>query len=231
MTNRPLFDTLRFWSDDAPHSPAWNMAEDQAWLEATPQPILRVYRWEQPAVSIGYAQRLDKLADALPALPLVRRWTGGGVVFHGQDATYSLIVPARVEWASLNPATTYQQIHASLAEALVTAGNIGCRLAGPDDLIDLPFCFQAPALHDVVRGKTKLAGAGQRRGKLGLLHQGSVQQAVISPDFWLKWARGLSGQVEVIDSLPANVSARAEELVRLRYSVPQWLTDREDLLP
>ena len=230
MTNRPLFDTLRFWSDDAPHSPAWNMAEDQAWLEEAAHPVLRVYQWDQPSVSIGYAQRLEKLAGQLPQLPVVRRWTGGGVVFHGDDATYSLIVPAHVDWSLLNPATTYQQIHASLAAALINGGNPGCRLAVAEDLIDLPFCFVAPALHDIIRGKTKLAGAGQRRGKLGLLHQGSVQQAVISGDFWARWAEALAAKVEVVAQLPSSIHDRAEELVRLRYGLPQWLDERDDLL-
>jgi len=230
MTKGTIFDTLQLWLDAAPHSAQWNMAEDQAWLEEAAHPVLRVYQWDQPSVSIGYAQRLEKLAGQLPQLPVVRRWTGGGVVFHGDDATYSLIVPAHVDWSLLNPATTYQQIHASLAAALINGGNPGCRLAVAEDLIDLPFCFVAPALHDIIRGKTKLAGAGQRRGKLGLLHQGSVQQAVISGDFWARWAEALAAKVEVVAQLPSSIHDRAEELVRLRYGLPQWLDERDDLL-
>jgi lipoate-protein ligase A len=159
-----MFDRLILHFDPLPHAGGWNMAADQAWLEQSADAVLRVYRWERPTVTIGYAQSLPKLADALPGWPVVRRWTGGGVVLHENDFTYSVIVPAGHPWAETRPLDSYQIIHDSLAKALVSAGFSGCRLAGPEDLIENPFCFVAPALHDVVRGKVKIAGAGQRRG-------------------------------------------------------------------
>ncbi len=206
------------------------MAVDQAWLEQSDVPVLRVYDWETATVSIGYAQNLAKLGEALPGWPVVRRWTGGGVVLHENDETYSVIVPAAHPWAETRPLESYRALHASLAEALVSAGIHGCRLAGPEDLIENPFCFVAPALHDVVLGKVKIAGAGQRRGKLGLLHQGSVQQVDVSAHFWRDWAAVLAKEVTQVDELPPQIAARARELVDKRYALPQWLAEREDAL-
>jgi hypothetical protein len=83
----------------------------------------------------------------------------------------------------------------------------------------------------VIRGPVKVAGAGQRRGKLGLLHQGSVQQVILAADFWTQWASRLSKEVLVVDALPEPVRIRAAELEQKRYSLPQWLADRDDLIP
>ena len=202
------------------------MAADQAWLELSEVPVLRVYRWDQPTVTIGYAQNLAKLGDALPAWPVVRRWTGGGVVLHENDFTYSVIVPACQPWSQTNPLDSYRLIHESLANAL----NDGSRLAGPEDLIEAPFCFVAPALHDVVRGKVKIAGAGQRRGKLGLLHQGSVQQVLLRDDFWPRWAAQLAKNVLIKAEMTAAMIERADELTAKRYRLSSWLNEREDQL-
>lgn len=225
-----MFDRLILHFDPLPHDGAWNMAADQSWLEQSADAVLRVYRWDRPTVTIGYAQSLPKLAEALPGWPVVRRWTGGGVVLHENDFTYSVIVPGGHPWAETRPLDSYQIIHDSLAKALVSAGFSGCRLAGPEDLIENPFCFVAPALHDVVRGKVKIAGAGQRRGKLGLLHQGSVQNVVLGDDFWPRWASQLASNVLLVPDMPATMRARADELKTKRYELASWLQEREDEL-
>ncbi|GEP45151.1 lipoyl protein ligase domain-containing protein [Brevifollis gellanilyticus] len=228
-SDTPFFDRLILHLDGT-HAGAMNMAVDQAWLEQSELPVLRVYTWDQPTVTIGYAQSLAKLQDALPEWPVIRRWTGGGVVMHQGDFTYSVIVPASHPWAETPAVESYRVIHGSLAESLSAHGHMGCRLALPEDLVDGPFCFVAPALHDVIRGPVKVAGAGQRRGRLGFLHQGSVQQVRIAEEFWPQWAGKLAREVQVVQELPAKVMERAVELAEKRFSLPQWLAERDDLL-
>ena len=77
---------------------AWNMAVDEAILEAHLQglvpPTLRFYGWAPPAVSLGYAQKLGKeVIDQIRAngFEVVRRPTGGRAVLHEGDLTYSFI--------------------------------------------------------------------------------------------------------------------------------------------
>ena len=225
----PFFDQLILHLDGT-HSGPMNMAVDQAWLEHSTVPVLRIYTWDQPTATLGYAQNLAKLQEALPAWPIVRRWTGGGVVLHQDDYTYSVIVPASDSWAQTSAVESYRRIHGSLADALTRHGQKGCRLATPEDVIEAPFCFVAPAVHDVIRGPVKVAGAGQRRGKLGLLHQGSVQQVQIQPAFWPQWAAQLAREVLTITTAPAPILTRAQELEAKRFSLSQWLTERDDLL-
>lgn len=205
------------------------MAVDQALLERVSVPMLRIYRWDQPTVTIGYAQNHGSLKPSLPAAwPVVRRWTGGGVVFHDGDHTYSLIVPAVCEWSQTRPVESYRQVHGSLTEALVRGGHEGCRLATAEDVIDRPFCFEAPAVHDIVRGVDKIAGAGQRRSRIGSLHQGSVQNVSLDEAFWMAWAETLADERMVIREMADDVIAAAERWRQRRYSAECWLLDRED---
>lgn len=226
----PFFDRLILHLDGTRAGPM-NMAVDQAWLELGGMAVLRVYTWDEPTVTLGYAQSLPKLQDALPGWPVVRRWTGGGVVLHQGDYTYSVIVPPTDPWSETTALESYRRIHGSLAEALSNHGHPGCRLAMPEDVIEAPFCFVAPAVHDVIRGPVKVAGAGQRRGKLGLLHQGSVQQVILTAEFWTQWASRLAKEVLTMTTAPDAVLVRAAELEQKRYSLPQWLTDRDDFIP
>ena len=223
-----LFDRLILWLDPVPRDGAWNMALDQALLEMTDAPVLRVYSWTEPAVTIGYAQKLDTLKPSLPDWPVTRRWTGGGVVYHDADDTYSVIVPASSPWAQTRPVESYRLIHNSLANALVGAGFAGCRLAVSEDVIDKPFCFEAPAVHDIVRGEEKIAGAGQRRSRIGFLHQGSVQRVDLNSDFWRKWAAAIAADVSEMNDLTSAVETRAQELAAKRYGAESWLLERED---
>jgi lipoate-protein ligase A len=80
------------------------MALDEALLEAMSRlgkPLLRLYGWTEPAASFGYFQKYVEVERATLLRPLVRRPTGGGIVPHDADWTYSLAFPAGSEWHSL----------------------------------------------------------------------------------------------------------------------------------
>src|SRR5688500_19908477 len=75
---------------------SWNMALDEALLEqssAIGGPILRLYGWAERAATFGYSQRYREVAEWTALRPLIRRPTGGGLVPHDADWTYSLVFP------------------------------------------------------------------------------------------------------------------------------------------
>jgi lipoate-protein ligase A len=218
-----IFSSLQVWIDPEPREGALNMALDEALLERATGPILRVYRWAEPSVSIGYSQDLTALRGDLPGWPIVRRWTGGGVVLHDTDSTYSLIIPSSDPWSQTRPSECYREVHHSLALSLRGAGHGACRLATEEDQKTGAVCFQSPAVHDVVRLGEKVAGAGQRRSRLGLLHQGSVRGAALDAGFWLGWAAALAAAVRHMPELPPGVQSRATELAAERYATEAWL--------
>ena len=148
------------------------MAVDHALLRfavTRGRPLLRLYTWTQPAVSFGYFQKYPAhLADQYE---IVRRPTGGGLVYHGQDTTYTLVIPPSHALYRLSTDAAYQAIHRAVAAALTAPAELAPQVPAPRGQYE---CFQNPVAGDVVAGNQKLAGGAQRRGRAGVLHQGSI---------------------------------------------------------
>src|SRR3954452_17489586 len=119
----------------------FNMALDEALLEAMPRlqkPVLRFYSWTEPAASFGYFQRYAAIEQLTLLRPLVRRPTGGGLVPHDADWTYSLAFPTDHEWYSLTAIDSYRRAHEWVQAAFATLGVATelascCRKAGPGE--------------------------------------------------------------------------------------------------
>lgn len=168
-----MISVLEVWEDADARSPAGQMAVDEALLLTAGRPVLRAYRWARPAVTFGYAQRHAEIVPLARRLPAIRRWTGGGAVFHGEDLTLALAVPSPHPLRLARPETIYLLIHEALASALRTTLP-DVRLAGPEDCRPGAACFVSPALHDILCGGVKVGGGALRRGKAGVLYQGSL---------------------------------------------------------
>src|SRR5258708_19771135 len=76
------------------------MAIEEAILEAVgrkdPAPTLRLYRWNPPCLSLGYAQSADDAdLERIQARgwQVVRRLTGGRAILHTDELTYSVALP------------------------------------------------------------------------------------------------------------------------------------------
>jgi lipoate-protein ligase A len=209
----PLFPTLHFFRDETARGGPEQMALDEALLESAEVPVLRIYRWDGPAVSFGYSQSLAAVRKIHPVISVVRRWTGGGIVEHGSDLTFSLVVPGHEPLAKLRPVETYRLIHETLA------GMLGARLVRADETTTGAACFTAPALHDVASADgRKLCGGAQRRTRRGFLHQGSLLGSV-PPSVHL--AAVFADRVENRPE-SARLEARAQELRAEKYANPAW---------
>ena len=212
------------------------MALDEALLESMShlgQPVLRFYGWAEPAATFGYFQKYADVERATHLRPLIRRPTGGGIVPHAADWTYSLAFPPGHEWHSLKAEESYRRVHewiqaafAKLKVATSLAPNV--HKTGPGE------CFAGHEKFDLLWQGRKIAGAAQRRNKLGLLIQGSVQSRCIgiSParTNWQKAmcaaGRGEFG-IEWLEFKPDDtLRNRAEFLVRHKYSQMEFLKRR-----
>ena len=164
---------------------AFNMALDEALLEAMPRlqkPVLRFYGWTEPAATFGYFQKISEVERATLLRPLVRRPTGGGIVPHDADWTYSVVFPPGHEWHSLKAEESYRRIHdwlrLAFAEMKVETELAPCcrKAESGKRIAEIPSaCFIGYEKSDLLWHGKKIAGAAQRRNKLGLLIQGSVQ--------------------------------------------------------
>jgi lipoate-protein ligase A len=172
-----VFKNMALWCDPYRRSGPETMAVDEWLLETCQIPTLRIYGWKGNWGSIGYFGKIHDARDAIPEIHWVRRLTGGGIVDHRSDWTYTLVAPAGAGFSKSRGTESYRLIHAALSMALVEEG-IDARLSSGAQQTGESLCFRNPVGHDVVdETGRKLAGAGQRRTKCGFLHQGSVALA------------------------------------------------------
>jgi lipoate-protein ligase A len=101
-----------------------NMALDEALLDVVAAGLgaafVRTYGWTTPTLSLGYFQHLDQArADSrFQSVPVVRRLTGGGAIWHHHELTYALVVPAG--HPLVRPSTDlYAAVHGAIVEAMV----------------------------------------------------------------------------------------------------------------
>jgi lipoate-protein ligase A len=155
----------------------YNMALDEALLQSAPetgQPVLRFYGWLERAASFGYSQKFADVQKLTRLRPLVRRPTGGGLVPHDADWTYSLIFPPGHFWHRFKAVESYRRAHEWVRDAFAKMG-VATTLS-PASQKEIPGqCFAGAEKDDVLWQGRKIAGAAQRRTRGGLLIQGSVQ--------------------------------------------------------
>jgi lipoate-protein ligase A len=217
----PLFDVIDLFLDETARDGPEQMALDEALLEFAERPVLRSYRWARQAVSFGYSQSLAAVRERIPSLPSVRRWTGGGIVEHGCDWTFSLIIPSGEPLAKARPEDTYRAIHTRVMTALNELG-YPARLAGSEECAHGMACFSSPAMHDVIGlDRRKLCGGAQRRTRRGFLHQGSIQDLRLPADFAVRFLKLLA--VETLRCSPELATlARTQELIAKKYATIAW---------
>jgi lipoate-protein ligase A len=189
---------------DGPGGAQYNMDRDVALFEQG-EPAIRFYTWEERSFSIGYFQSFDEVRqELLPSdqqCPMVKRITGGGVVEHGADLTFSIILPHPEEWGMGSTRESYFKINLLIQETL------GCIPFSPlpsrercgessessivkgksvSILFDQEFkptlherknyfCFKKPTIYDLMVNGVKIGGGAQRRRDGKLLHQGSLR--------------------------------------------------------
>jgi lipoate-protein ligase A len=204
-------------------SPAWNMAVDEALLREVQEPVLRIYEWSDPAVSLGYFQPAALVPEGRY---FIRRYTGGGLVDHARDVTYTLVLPRAHPWMELSAPDSYCLIHRGVQAAIAACG-IESEIAPAASGIESDACFQKPVRFDLVAKGHKLSGAAQRRTREGLLHQGSIllPDPARNGDLRRVFANAFASRLELTvpcGDLTHSEVTRANELERERYASDAW---------
>jgi len=143
--------------------------------------------------------------------------TGGGIVPHGEDITYTITAPADHPLGRMTARESYQTIHATIARWLAAHGK-PAELAGAAADRGNGVCFESPVEADVLASGQKLAGAAQRRTKEGLLIQGSIQGVPLA------WADDLPEFFECTTSRPFSSEELqlAARLSEEKYGTESW---------
>lgn len=166
---------------------AANMATDEAlflsYKENGSLPALRLYGWRPAAFSFGISQDPETLFNtkALEAcdISIVRRPTGGGTLFHGDELTYCLVASTEdLGLETRNVKASYGKMTSFLIEAYRTLG-LEAAFAGDSDLQDArhkiaELCSSRNEEFDILVGGRKLGGSAQKRSKNIILQHGSI---------------------------------------------------------
>jgi lipoate-protein ligase A len=189
---------------DKPATGLRNMEVDEAMLreaEHCGSLVLRVYRWENPTLSLGHFQRDSDVPTnaAWGDIDRVIRKTGGGAIVHDRELTYSLVIPhlphnKRQQTAEIPPSfdnppsfgtkgpseMVYRAVHLGLVSGLRELGlnaNLAeectCKIDGKSTNQSF-LCFERRSPVDIVIDGGKVVGSAQRRTQFGLLQHGSI---------------------------------------------------------
>ncbi len=144
----------------------FNMAIDEALLECSGLPCLRLYAWKPKAVSIGYFQsakdELNFLECKKNRVDIVRRITGGGAVFHDKELTYSFVCDEKLISKSITK--SYEKICSAISISLSKIG-IKAKFSPVNDIL---------AYDTKKKQWKKISGSAQTRRNKRILQHGTI---------------------------------------------------------
>ena len=166
---------------DGAHPGAVNMQRDADLLahhQPGDDPVLRIYRWDPAAITIGYNQSVDDFDHAAieaAGFGLVKRPTGGRAILHAQELTYCIVgtSPGPLFGDSLH--ACYMKINQALMLFLEELGIAAEISAGESrDEARGMLCFKSAGQHEIRVGRRKIIGSAQRRTGGVFLQHGSI---------------------------------------------------------
>lgn len=167
---------------------AWQMAVDEAlqagFVPGRDRPVLRLYSWSPPCLSLGYAQpagEIDRDACRRAGIDLVRRPTGGRAVLHDRELTYAVVAGIDDPDVGGSIGQSYRAIAAGLLAGLRALGVAATLAPGRPDgdaaARRSGACFAVATRHELLWQGRKLAGSAQLRRHGVFLQHGSIPLA------------------------------------------------------
>jgi lipoate-protein ligase A len=163
---------------------AWNMAVDEAMLEHVGRgeslPTLRLYAWDPPCLSLGYAQPfadVDAARLGQRGWEVVRRPTGGRAILHTDELTYSITAPLDEPRVAGSLLESYNRLATALLKAvqlLEMPVEINEQSADGRNGASGPVCFEVPSAYEITVNGKKLIGSAQARRRQGVLQHGTL---------------------------------------------------------
>lgn len=222
---------------------AINMATD-FWLfqqKDLIDPVFRHYGWIKNEITFGYGQNWNwvKKQNQVKGLQITRRPTGGGIVQHGRDWTYTLILPHKHASSRVPALDFYEAIHLSIGNALLAQKFHTTLMPCPvqkEKQKGIPGdCFLEPVGKDLMNksGSKKIAGAAMKRTKKGILIQGTIDISMFSNldldrfyKFFVKEIENLLFEKTQIERWPVEFDHEHKFYVK-QFAASAWLENRK----
>ena len=167
----------------------YNMAVDELLMEKHRNgeipPVIRLYEWQVPSLSLGYFQKVKKEIDIDKVeeygYQMVRRLTGGRGVLHDKELTYSIVVSESHPKMPNSVSESYRVISSGLLEGFKNLG-LDAYFSVPDTdekrksltNIRSSVCFDTPSWYELVVEGKKIAGSAQTRQEGVIMQHGSI---------------------------------------------------------
>lgn len=192
--------------------------------------FLRFFNWqEQKAITFGYAQRSKSLKEQLEAgYKITRRPSGGGIVYHDGDLTFSIIFTSQDKVEDI-----YKILHTAIAGELKkyikqVQTYDQKNIFKPVENGQSKSCFANPVLDDLMLEGKKILGGAIRRFGNRILYQGTLQIAGARDkeeyksaikNALEKFLKEESSFTEVSPTLLLQIKNKAEQV----YKNPAWI--------
>ena len=141
--------------------------------------FLRFFNWQnKKAITFGYAQRSKSLKEQFAlGYQITRRPSGGGIVYHEDDLTFSIIFTSTQKVEEI-----YKNLHTAIAGELKKYINKvqnyeQKNIFKPVENGQSKACFANPVLDDLMVEGKKILGGAIRRFNNRILYQGTLQIA------------------------------------------------------
>ena len=212
--------------------------KDEVYNNKDKQVILRFFNWvPKDSVTFGYAQFYKEVWDKvqqknIPYENIVRRPTGGGIVFHIDDVTFSLIFTHEND--NLNVRELYEDLHSKInchfrGANFSTQGEVGKENYAPSTSNQAGQCFVNPVANDILDEKgNKVLGGAIRRFDDIILYQGSFQMPNARTNEQIKQniIKGVEdffGIVLESKDIEPNILDKAKNLAQTKYNTEGWI--------
>ena len=176
--------------------------------------VLRLYQWRKPSFTYGFSQdpksQLDLPACAIEGVEVAKRITGGGILFHDDEITYSFVCSKADLGEAQGVFVDYRNICKFLLRFYESLGlnpkfaleaeNFNQRCV-PHEL-----CSAAHEKYDIVINGKKIGGNAQKRNRQAIFQHGSIPRRA-NWDFVRKYTNSLPDDIsEYVTTLNDQLS-------------------------
>jgi lipoyl(octanoyl) transferase len=199
-----------------PSSAVYNMETDKKIFNRYLEdgiPVFRVYRWQSPSFTYGVTQDPEKWIDlelcASEKIGIAGRMTGGGVLFHDNEITYSLACGKQDAGEPQGPIVSYREICAFLIKFYESIGLEASFALESESFknrcVPNALCSASYEKYDIIINNRKIGGNAQKRKRQVIFQHGSIPCA-INWDIARRYLKSLPGDMSL------TVTSLSEEL-------------------
>lgn len=176
-------------------------------------PVLRIYSWDRPSFTYGISQNpedgLDMGHCLSHGIEVARRMTGGGILFHNNEITYSFACSKEDVGEGQKYLVSYKEICAFLIRFY---GSLGLKASFAQDSPGFNeksaphrICGASYEKYDIMINGRKIGGNAQKRNRHAVFQHGSIP-------YRIDWELARRYVKPFPEDMPSGVTTLSDEL-------------------